>query len=108
MCDGGVMLMMFDGSVMLMFDGSVMLVVCDGSVMLVMCNGGVMLRMCDGIVCAASAEKRESYRAASRLSHQSSRDTSREATVEQWTYNDVVKWLSDHRLAQVTNRSVVC
>ena len=99
MCDGGVMLMMCDGGVMLM---------CDGGVMLRMCDGAVMLRMCDGTVCAASAEKRESYRAASRLSHQSSRDTSREATVEQWTYNDVVKWLSDHRLAQVTNRSVVC
>ena len=108
MCDGGVMLMMCDGGVMLMCDGGVMLRMCDGSVMLMVCDGAVMLRMCDGTVCAASAEKRESYRAASRLSHQSSRDTSREATVEQWTYNDVVKWLSDHRLAQVTNRSVVC
>ena len=108
MCDGGVMLMMCDGGVMLMCDGGVMLRMCDGAVMLMVCDGAVMLRMCDGTVCAASAEKRESYRAASRLSHQSSRDTSREATVEQWTYNDVVKWLSDHRLAQVTNRSVVC
>ena len=48
---------------------------------------------------------------ASKLSHHASRDSSRdaskEATVEQWTYSDVVKWLTDHRLAQVTNRSVI-
>ena len=74
--------------------------------------GDFMLRKCDPTVCAAPGEKRESFRVATRLSHHSSkdssRDSSREATVEQWTYNDVVKWLADHRLAQVTNRSVVC
>ncbi|XP_076455483.1 uncharacterized protein LOC143290078 [Babylonia areolata] len=52
-------------------------------------------------------ERRDSVRL-SRHAHGASRDPSRdygkEATVEQWAHGDVVKWLADHKLGQVSDR----
>ncbi|KAK7092888.1 uncharacterized protein [Littorina saxatilis] len=58
---------------------------------------------------APAPEKRESHhRISSRLSQQmsrdSSRDSGREAVVELWTYTEVVKWLTDHKLGHLADK----
>ncbi|KAL8570158.1 hypothetical protein ACOMHN_030955 [Nucella lapillus] len=50
-------------------------------------------------------ERRESTRRRPRAaSHDLTRDCGKEAAVEQWSHSDVVKWLADHKLAQVSDR----